>query len=412
MFENRFENLRLRITAWYVFLTALAFFILVSLGAALFSAGLTRALDEELDQLATEILPIVEIHNGVPDLQQWATKVHSAEPARLLASIQLFDQSKHFIEEYGRTGLHVFAEEREIRSPTNPVRCITKPLYDGRKHVGYLQLQLPTKHRQHAIGQFTTVMTVIAPVLLLVLAALGYLFEHLATRPIERAFSILQTFMADAGHELKTPVSVMHATVENLVRKGHDEEVTKKLDILNRALERMSHLVQDLILLSDLETKQLPAKSESIRLDRLVQDLIEEMQDLFQQKPVSLVSGVLQPATVAGDPDGLQRMVGNLLSNALRYTEAGGTVTVSVQPKARQVWLTVSDTGIGIPPDSLKKIFERFYRVDKSRSRRLGGAGLGLAIVKAIIDAHKGTINVESTVGKGTEFTVLLPLST
>jgi signal transduction histidine kinase len=145
-------------------------------------------------------------------------------------------------------------------------------------------------------------------------------------------------------------------------------------------------------------------------LEKLVRNILEEFDELFKAKGINLKYDKLQPVQIYGDADGLKRLLTNLLQNALRYTDADGTVTVSLESSIRNARLRVADTGIGIPPESLPRIFDRFYRVDKSRSRAAGGVGLGLSIVRAIVDAHKGRIEVHSQVDQGTEFIITVPL--
>jgi signal transduction histidine kinase len=159
-----------------------------------------------------------------------------------------------------------------------------------------------------------------------------------------------------------------------------------------------------------MESPQLETKRVPIDLDKLVHNLLEEFDELFKAKGVELKGSTIQSAPIYGDPDSLKRLVTNLLQNALRYTEPGGSVVISVENTPRFAKLKVADTGIGIPADSLPRIFDRFYRVDKSRSRQAGGVGLGLSIVKAIVDAHKGKVEVHSKVDSGTVFSIMLPM--
>ncbi len=159
-----------------------------------------------------------------------------------------------------------------------------------------------------------------------------------------------------------------------------------------------------------MESPELQQRKANLDLDKLVQSMTEEFDALFQAKNITLKIKKLEHAPLFGDPDSLKRMTMNLFQNALRYTDSGGEVAVSVEVAGRQARLTIADTGIGIPAESLPKIFDRFYRVEKSRTRAAGGAGLGLSIVRAIVDLHRGKIDVASKVGAGTTFTVLLPL--
>jgi len=187
------------------------------------------------------------------------------------------------------------------------------------------------------------------------------------------------------------------------------EQENNRLAVITRSTERMANLVKDLMLLSKMESPQIYSNKNSLDFEKLVRGVVEEFQELFKAKSITLTTKRIGPATVVGDAESLKRLVTNLLQNALRYTENSGTVDIGVESLGRTTKLTVSDTGIGIPPESLQAIFQRFYRVDKSRSRNQGGAGLGLSIVKAIVDTHRGRIDVYSQLGTGSTFTVTLP---
>jgi two-component system phosphate regulon sensor histidine kinase PhoR len=239
----------------------------------------------------------------------------------------------------------------------------------------------------------------------------GYMFSAFAAKPVEESFHVLQRFMTDAGHELGTPISIIQANAELLEPDVQSNEgMSNRLAVITRSTDRLGSLVHDLILLSKMESPELQKKRQVIDFDKLVRGAVEEFEALFSGKNIELTADKIVPSQVLGDPDSLKRLLMNLLQNALRYTEAGGTVTVGLDHVGRSTRLTVSDTGIGIPEESLPRIFDRFYRVEKSRTRAAGGAGLGLSIVKAIVDMHRGRIEVTSKVGTGTTFTAWLPL--
>jgi signal transduction histidine kinase len=406
-----FEHLRLRITAWFVLITALALATLVFLASSIFYGGLTKSLDNELEQLASEILPVIDEVKGLPRLDgKWQNKLHGT--STLNASIQLFDEHGKILGEYGRKGVpELLLHSREIESPNGNLRCIVNPLYE-QKLIGYLQVQLPTQQREEAYKQFSLAMLVLSPLLLMTVGLLAYLVERAATDPVERAFAVMQKFLSDAGHELKTPISIMQATVENLSRKSKsDDDTDRRLEVIDRTLNRMSALVHDLMLLSQIEAKQLPDKRVEFSFDNLLEEALEEVEPLFQAKSIKLTVLNMHPVTMYGDPESLHRLVLNLLSNALNYTPSGGEVGVALTGDAKTARLAVKDNGIGIPPEAVSKVFDRFFRVDASRSRDLGGAGLGLSIVKAIVDAHRGSVTVASEFGQGTQFVVLLPIA-
>jgi signal transduction histidine kinase len=333
----------------------------------------------------------------------------------MLASVQLFDKDAHLVQEYGTKGVdRLLSGTQELSGADFSKRSMTTAIVGGNgKLVGWLQIQLTTKLREHAVRQFAFTMVMIAPVLLLGLGLVGYFFAGKAAQPIERTFSVLKQFVSDAGHELQTPIAVISATTENLAVQLDETPHAPRLAIITRNTDRMAALVSDLMLLAKVDAPVTSSKAKTVvNVDRIAKQCAEEFEDRCREKQISIVVDELQPGPVLGEPDSLQRALGNLLENALRYTNEGGTISISCRNNGRQVRMTIEDTGIGIPPESLPYLFDRFYRVDKSRSRAEGGFGLGLAIVKAIVDNHKGFVEVASEVGKGSRFTIVLPALT
>jgi len=184
---------------------------------------------------------------------------------------------------------------------------------------------------------------------------------------------------------------------------------TDVVDIMSRASQRMKELSQKLVLLARLENPELGAPKERIKFDEAIEPVLVEFRGLTANKSIEFTCPAVPQAFVWADPEAMRTLVSNLLENALRYTESGGKINFSVEPKDRQLFIKVSDSGIGIPKEHLPFIFERFYRVDKSRSRGGGGSGLGLSIVKEIVDTHNGSLNADSVEGAGSTFTVILP---
>ena len=180
------------------------------------------------------------------------------------------------------------------------------------------------------------------------------------------------------------------------------------LDAIQVESERMTRMVGDLLLLAQADAGQ-PIRRERVELDTLVLQVYRQVRPLAEG--IELVIGAEDQATILGDPDRIKQLLLNLVDNAIKYTPQGGKVTLGLQRVEGWAQLSVADTGIGIPAQDLPHIFERFYRVDKARSRAAGGTGLGLSIVQWIVQAHNGKIDVQSETGKGTTFTVWLPLA-
>jgi signal transduction histidine kinase len=223
---------------------------------------------------------------------------------------------------------------------------------------------------------------------------------------LEQLFHVRQRFLADVSHELRTPLTTIRGNVDLIRRIGEaDPEI---LDVVQEELERMTRLVGDLMLLARADTGGLPIQQKMVELDTLFLDVYRQVRSLDQTVHISLEE--LDQVGVLGDPDRLKQLILNLVDNAIKYTPPGGRVMMSLSKENGRSELVVQDTGIGIPTEDLPYIYDRFYRVDKARTRAQGGSGLGLSIAKWIVDAHQGQIEVESVVGEGTTFRVYLPV--
>lgn len=220
-------------------------------------------------------------------------------------------------------------------------------------------------------------------------------------------------FVANVSHELRTPLTSIRGFLETLLDGAMEDPQTCRhfLEILQKETDRLTRLIDDLLNLSKIEERRVVHRWQPVNMSDTIHRVVSLFQPQAAEKQINLLVEVPEELpSVYGDPDMLAQVLINLVDNALKYTPPGGRVSVRVKKEKGQLRVEVEDTGIGIPPESLPRIFERFYRVDKARSRELGGVGLGLAIVKHIIRAHGGKIGVESAPGKGSLFHFTLPL--
>jgi two-component system OmpR family sensor kinase len=226
---------------------------------------------------------------------------------------------------------------------------------------------------------------------------------------LEAAFQRQARFTADASHELRTPLAVIQSQTElALARERTGEEYRWALEACHRASQRLRTLTDDLLTLARADAGQLVSAQRPLDLQATVAECAEMIQPLADERQVH-VNLDLQSAAVTGDAERLKQLVTNLLSNAVRYNREGGTVDVKLGRDGTNTLLTVADTGIGIPPEDQRRIFERFARLDHARSRDQGGNGLGLAICKEVAEAHGGRIELTSNAGQGTTVSVRLP---
>ncbi|MBX9721643.1 MAG: HAMP domain-containing histidine kinase [Candidatus Obscuribacterales bacterium] len=378
---------------------------------AIFYINVSSTLDSELNVMMSEFGHAIDLEGSTPKFRNWIRSVQT-DPEKGLATIELYDSHYHLLERFGPKGSGEFVpEKKEFQANGRSMRgCHTALNYKGQV-VGYLQLELPTKDRDENVSRFLWSLALISPFVLLGLGVSGYLVAGKAAAPLQESIERMRSFVADAGHELNTPLAILRARLETLERRHERQSIdTSDLALALKSMSRMEKTIEDLMLLAEFDSRIPVSDQKELDLSVLLTDLCSEVMPRFVEKGVALEHGNFVPLTVFGEPTALHRAIANLLENALRYTDAGGTVRLDLHCADGFAQVVVKDTGIGISPEKVDKIFDRFYRSDKSRSRASGGVGLGLSIVKVISEGHKGRVTVTSTPGEGSCFVFCLPL--
>jgi len=243
------------------------------------------------------------------------------------------------------------------------------------------------------------------------LGQLALTFNTMLDR-IERAFQHQQRFTADAAHELRTPLSIMHIGVEVILSQERTPaEYRAALDSIQEEVRRLTALTVGLLTLARADSHRLTLHRDLVDFSMLIRTVIDQIAPIAEHKNIDIQRDILPEVRLEADEERMIQLALNLIENAVKYTPEGGLITVTLTQTSGQVRLTVADTGTGIPPEHLPHIFDRFYRMDRSRSRDNGGFGLGLAIAQHIVQLHGGEITVVSQVGVGTQFGVTLPTS-
>jgi signal transduction histidine kinase len=298
-------------------------------------------------------------------------------------------------------------------SDGDDLRVYVRPIETARAGALYLQVGRSTEPERQALRRLLLILLAGGGAGLGLALASGYWLSGLALRPIKTTMEQQQRFVADASHELRTPLALIRANAEILKREGDKPVATNitSVDDIIGETDRLAALVTQMLTLARSDGPVAPQEFVPVSLGRLAADTAREMRLLAEAKGITIEVTEGTDPVLPGDPVRLRELLTILLDNSLKYSDAGTSVAVEVTSEGETAVLRVSDAGHGIAVEALPRIFERFYRADKARSRESGGSGLGLSIARWIAETHGGTIEIESTPGQGTTVTVRLPLA-
>ncbi len=304
-----------------------------------------------------------------------------------------------------------YSSKRE--STVTWLRQLTLPVYQDNLLIGYLQVAIPLTSAQNNLAELRLVLILTVPLTLGVIGLAGWYLGGIAMQPIRDSYDQLQRFTSNASHELRSPLSAIISNAQyGFLSKSNDIEVQRqRFEKISNVAKSMNILVSNLLLLARHAGRLSPESLQEVDLKSLLLGIADEYTTQEAAKHLNLTYTLPTASIlVLGDADLLRQAVVNLLDNACKYTFPGGQVELRLFTQSNWAVVEVADNGIGIPEADLPHIFERFYRVDKKRTRKTGGYGLGLSIVQQVLSAHGGHLSVKSTVEKGSTFRIVLPL--
>jgi signal transduction histidine kinase len=427
-----FGTARRRLVAWNV--SVLTLFLLLVFGAvyADFHTNIYRAVDQQLQNQQALIRAGLQNVSWSPSLLMVSSTNLFDEVSRGVvanpkgAVLESTDCTFGFIsacpqgyldpvsEDGIRAALKTGSDLRTGYFKGQPERILTWAVLNPTppaQITGVIQISENATGEEQALHELSLLL-IGGGVLGILLAALGSLFlAGRALVPIRQAFGRQRQFTADASHELRTPLALIRANAEMMLLKGEylDDENAELVQEIIRETDHLNRMVGDLLTLARADSDMLELRIAPMDFGALVEEVHDDLQRIAEARDIQGAVSVNGPAMVNGDEVRLRQLLLILIDNALKYTDPGGEVRVSLSRVDNRARLVVQDTGIGIPSQDISHIFERFYRVDRAREHESGGTGLGLAIARWIVQAHHGTIKVDSEVGKGSTFQVELP---
>ncbi|WP_346292050.1 HAMP domain-containing sensor histidine kinase [Sphaerothrix gracilis] len=445
-----FQATRRRLALWYTTVTA----ILLLLFASGFYLYVRTTLVERVDDTLNHVIEVVRrslVIELSEDSGRVLTSIGVVEPplrvnveATFRDSHQPAEDDRIDLEWFSPTGellWSTFSEPPRLPLHVNPqgetvrltkeylLRQITQRVQSGSQILGYLRVSHPWFEVTKPTRQLILDLGLGISLMVGAVAAIGWFLSGLAIAPVKESYQQLKQFTADASHELRNPIAVIQTNVQVALADPEPDLQFQQgqLQVIERLTRRLGRLVDDLLFLTRQESGLAPLRRETVQLDQLLAEVIEEQQAIALDKSVQLVYRLPESVTASsqlaveaadlslqGDRDQLIRLFTNLVGNALQHTLADGTITLELLPLRHngqpKLQVRVQDTGEGISPHALPHVFDRFYRADRARGRqRHSGSGLGLAIAKLIVDNHYGQIQLASQLGAGTTVTVTLP---
>lgn len=319
----------------------------------------------------------------------------------------IFEIEKDFYEKAKTLALNKNKENGRFKLEDNYWAFMIRPSFYGNK-ITFLDIT----SRQGILTNLIYTFFIVALAMLIVIFLISRFFANKSIKPIKEAFERQKQFIADASHELKTPLAVINTNVDVLLGSGEDtiKNQSKWLYYIKSEVERMTNLTKDLLYLTNVDYSEVSLIFSSFNLSEALENVILTMEGVIFESNILLDYHMDSNLIMMGNNEQIRQVIMILLDNALKYTEPKGKVEVVLRRNHNHSLLSIKNSGKGIAEEDINKIFDRFYRIDKSRSRNSGGYGLGLAIARAIVEQHGGSIYAKSVLNESTTFTVELPL--
>ncbi len=402
-----FEKIRYQLTVAYISVLTVILTIFTLSVRYTFARSLNQQLNVRLEDLAKAAAFNMDKEDGELEVDDDETLVGAEQ------TIEWFDLEGELLFLQGKYDLEFPLDLEQSLQNYNlpvPLRSFTRPvknLEDQGEIIGYVRVSESLTELQNTLRRLDYGLGSGVASALLLSTIGGIWLTRKAMQPIESSFERLRQFTADASHELRSPLMAIKTNADVALKypQGIRETDVEKFESISSASNQMTRLTENLLLLARTD-KVSQIEQKPINLSSLLADLMQLYQSQAEEKNLLWQADIAQDLYLLGDEGLLRQVFSNLLQNALHYTNAGDSVTLSASRTSSKLLIKVEDTGIGIAPEHLDRIFERFWRVDKSRSYQTGKSGLGLAITREIVRQHNGEITVSSQLGVGSCFTV------
>lgn len=325
---------------------------------------------------------------------------------KILSTLSIFDMEEEFYEKAKEKALSSNIDKGKFKLEDNHWAFLKISYMDG-----YRFVFLDITRQQTILTNLILTFLAVALLMLVVIFFISRFFANKAIAPIREAFEKQKQFIGDASHELKTPLAVINTNVDVLLSNGEDSINSQKkwLNYIKSEVERMSNLTNDLLYLTQMDYSDIKMIFSNFNLSETVENVILTMEAVIFENNIVFNYNIDENLIVHGNNEQIKQVIMILLDNALKYTELNGNIDLSLKRVNGNAVLSITNTGQGISEEHLTIIFDRFYRIDKSRERKSGGYGLGLSIAKAILEQHGGRVYVKSIINQSTTFTVELP---